>query len=453
MRSRFRVNRLFDAGYNSLVRKIILVVIVLAVLLPIAFLAMRSATPVLDLPSPVATLGQATPIAVRVRDPRGIRKMSAFLEQNGARYGVWEMPQPSSAAESTWKFTAGVKTTPQLKSGKAKLIVVATSNDLLGKTGRLEAEVMVVTQPPAVSADSEQHYLYLGMADLATFSLSGGWAEAGVRVGDEKFRAWPMPGGKPGFFSLYAFAWNMPPGTAPVVYASNGAGSDVTSPLVIRFPKKEQPKYTTHDLQVSDGFIQKVVGELDPNGSGDPVARFLKINNEMRRANNQTLSDLRFKTADRFLWSQPFARQSHSQAEASFADVRNYIYQGKKIDQQVHLGYDLAVTQHVGVEASNDGRVVYAAPLGIYGNCIVVDHGYGLQTIYGHMSQIDVHEGDMVKRGQVMGKSGQTGMAGGDHIHFAMQLDGVQIDPKEWWDPHWIQDHIAKRVDLPGFNR
>ena len=453
MRSRFRVNRLFDAGYNSLVRKIILVVIVLAVLLPIAFLAMRSATPVLDLPSPVATLGQATPIAVRVRDPRGIRKMSAFVEQNGARYGVWELPQPSGAAESTWKFTAGVKTTPQLKNGKAKLIVEATSNDLLGKTGRLEAEVTVVTQPPAVSADSEQHYLYLGMADLATFSLSGGWTEAGVRVGDEKFRAWPMPGGKPGFFSLYAFAWNMPPGTAPVVYASNGAGSDVTSPLVIRFPKKEQPKYTTHDLQVSDGFIQKVVGELDPNGSGDPVARFLKINNEMRRANNQTLSDLRFKTADRFLWSQPFARQSHSQAEASFADVRNYIYQGKKIDQQVHLGYDLAVTQHVGVEASNDGRVVYAAPLGIYGNCIVVDHGYGLQTIYGHMSQIDVHEGDMVKRGQVMGKSGQTGMAGGDHIHFAMQLDGVQIDPKEWWDPHWIQDHIAKRVDLPGFNR
>jgi len=51
-----------------------------------------------------------------------------------------------------------------------------------------------------------------------------------------------------------------------------------------------------------------------------------------------------------------------------------------------------------------------------------------------------------------MGLSGQTGMAGGDHIHFAMQLDGVQIDPKEWWDAHWIKDHIARRVELPGFN-
>ena len=427
--------------------------IAIALLLPIALLLARAATPVVDLLSPVSSLGQATPITVRVRDPRGIRKLAAFVEQSGARYSVWETAQPSDIADSTWNFTAGVKTTPQLRDGKARLILEATSNDLLRKTARLEREVTVVTQPPIISVDSDQHYLYLGMADLATFNVSGTWIEAGVRVGDQTFRAWPAPGGKPGFFSLFAFAWNMPPNTVPLVYASNGAGNEVTGPIVFQFPKKEQPRYTVHDLQVSDGFMQKVIGELDPNGSGDPVVRFLKINNEMRRANNKALSDLRIKTADRFLWSQPFARQSHSQAESSFADVRNYIYQGKKIDQQVHLGYDLAVTQHVGVEASNDGRVVYAAPLGIYGNCIVVDHGYGLQTIYGHLSQINVHQGDMVKRGQVMGLSGQTGMAGGDHIHFAMQLDGIQIDPKEWWDRHWIQDHIAKRVDLPGFNK
>jgi murein DD-endopeptidase MepM/ murein hydrolase activator NlpD len=310
----------------------------------------------------------------------------------------------------------------------------------------------VVTQPPTVSADSDQHYLYLGMADLATLNVTGGYTQAGVRVGDQAFRAWPMPGGKSGLFALYAFAWNMPPGTIPVAFAANGAGNDVTTPITVQFPKKEQPHYTVHDLQVSETFMQKVIGELDPNGSGDPVARFVKINSEMRKANNKTLADLQYKTADHWLFSQPFTRQSNAQTEASFADLRNYIYKGQKIDQQVHLGYDLAVTQHVGVEASNDGKVVYAAPLGIYGNCIVVDHGYGLQTIYGHLSRIDVHGGDMVKRGQAMGLSGMTGMAGGDHVHFAMQLDGVQIDPKEWWDPHWIQDHIARRVELPGFS-
>ena len=430
-------------------RKIIVAVVAIVVLLPVALLLALSATPVVDLPSSVTTLGQATPITLHVHDKHGIRRLVAFVEQNGSRYLVWEAAQPSRLPDSTWSFTAGTGTTPQLKDGPAKLILEATSNDLLRKSANSEREVTVVTRPPTVSVDSEQHYLYLGMADLATFNVSGSWKAAGVRVGDQTFRAWPMPGGKPGYFSLFAFAWNMPPNTIPVVYASNGAGNDVTSPIVVQFPKKEQPKYTVHDLQVSDHFMQKVLGELDPNGSGDPVSRFVKINSEMRQANNKVLSDLRFKTADKFLWSQPFIRQSHSQNEATFADVRNYMYQGKKIDQQVHLGYDLAVTQHVGVEASNDGQVVYAAPLGIYGNCIVVDHGYGLQTIYGHLSQINVHEGEMVKRGQVMGTSGQTGMAGGDHIHFAMQLDGVQIDPKEWWDIHWIKDHIAKRVELP----
>jgi murein DD-endopeptidase MepM/ murein hydrolase activator NlpD len=431
------------------VNKLLVIVIALVVLLPIAVLVARSATPVIDLRSASTYVGQSTPISIRVQDPRGIRRLTASLEQNGTQYPVFEAAQPSKSPDNTWNFAAGTKNTPQLQAGKARLIVEATSNDLLRKTARVEREVTVVTQPPTVSVDSDQHYLYLGMADLATFNISGDWAEAGVRVGDQKFRAWPMPGGKPGLFSIFAFAWNMPPDTVPVVYASNATGNDVTSPLVFQFPKKEQPKYTTHDLQVSDAFMQKVVGELDPNGTGDLVTRFVKINTEMRRANNNTLSDLQLKTADKFLWSQPFLRQSHSQAEATFADVRNYIYQGKKIDQQVHRGYDLAVTQHVGVQASNDGKVVYAAPLGIYGNCIVVDHGYGLQTIYGHLSKIDVHEGDMVKRGQVMGLSGQTGMAGGDHIHFAMQIDGVQIDAKEWWDEHWIHDHIAKRVVVP----
>jgi len=432
------------------VRKAIFFLLIVAVLLVVVVVA-RSKTPVLDFPAPVPSLGQATPVKVHVRDPHGVRNLVASVEQNGARYRVWELSQPSAAPDSVFTFAAGVKTTPQLKDGKATLIVEATSNDLLHKSAQLAQALTVVTQPPSVSVDGEQHYLYLGMADLVTFNVSGGWTEAGVHVGNQTYRAWPMPGGKPGLFSLFAFAWNMPADTAPVVYANNGTGNDVTGSMVFQFPKKEQPHYTTHDLQVSDAFLHKVVNELDPNGSGDPIARFVKINNEMRRANNLTLSQLRFKTADHFLWSQAFARQSHAQNEATFADVRNYIYQGKKIDQQVHLGYDLAVTAHVGVEAANDGRIVYAAPLGIYGNCVVVDHGYGLQTIYGHMSQINVHEGDTVKRGQVMGLSGMTGMAGGDHIHFAMQLDGVQIDPKEWWDPHWIQDHIAKRVDLSGF--
>jgi murein DD-endopeptidase MepM/ murein hydrolase activator NlpD len=439
--------------------RIFLVILILVVVLPIAVLQVLSATPVVELPSSLSALGTATPLAVHIRDPHGVRKIVALVEQNGVRYKAWENGQPARRVfwqrylpESTWNFSVGTKSTPQLKDGKARLIIEVTSNDFRGKTVSVARDVNVVTQPPMLSVDADQHYLYRGMADLVTFNVSGYATESGVRVGNESFRSWPTPGGKPGFFSLFAFTWNVPAGTVPVAYATNPAGNTVTGQMVVQFPRNEQPAYRVRDLQLDDRFIQKVVNELDPNGSGDMVTRFVKINSEMRRANNKTLADLRFKTEPRFLWSQPFQQQPNSKVEANFADVRNYIYQGKKIDQQVHLGYDLSITQHVGVQATNAGRVVYAAPLGIYGNCIVVDHGYGLQSIYGHLSEISVHEGDIVKRGQIMGKSGETGMAGGDHIHFSMQLDGVQIDPKEWWDAHWIKDHIARRVDLPGFH-
>jgi murein DD-endopeptidase MepM/ murein hydrolase activator NlpD len=156
---------------------------------------------------------------------------------------------------------------------------------------------------------------------------------------------------------------------------------------------------------------------------------------------------LRSRTEEKILWRGPFIH--YGQEEAMFADVRDYIYKGKKVDHQVHLGYDLADVQNEPVQAANDGRVVHASDLGIFGNCIVVDHGYGLQSIYGHLSRIDVKVGDMVKKGQAMGIAGSTGLATGVHIHFSMQIDGVQTNPREWWDEHWIHDRILSKLE-PG---
>ena len=195
--------------------------------------------------------------------------------------------------------------------------------------------------------------------------------------------------------------------------------------------------------------MTKLVNQIDPDGTLAPgpdiLSRFLKINGEMRRKNNQQLADLRSKTEEKILWNGPFLHWGKE--ESMFADVRNYIYKGKKIDQQVHLGFDLSDTANAPVHVANDGRVVWAADLGIYGNCVVVDHGYSLQSIYGHMNRIDVKVGDMVKKDQSLGVAGATGMAGGVHVHFSMQIDGVQVNPKEWWDEHWIHDRIMSKLD------
>jgi len=154
---------------------------------------------------------------------------------------------------------------------------------------------------------------------------------------------------------------------------------------------------------------------------------------------------LRLKTEEAMLWKGAFIRPK-TKNEAFFADRRTYTYNGKTVDEETHLGFDLADREHMPIVAPNSGKVIWAERLGIYGNCVVLDHGYGLQTIYGHMSQIDVKVGDSIAKGQKMGLSGQTGMAGGDHLHFSMQIDGAQVNPIEWWDEHWIHDRILSKL-------
>jgi murein DD-endopeptidase MepM/ murein hydrolase activator NlpD len=131
-----------------------------------------------------------------------------------------------------------------------------------------------------------------------------------------------------------------------------------------------------------------------------------------------------------------------------FAQARTYTYQGQEVDRQTHLGFDLASLAHAAVPAANRGKVLFAESFGIYGQCILIDHGLGLQTLYGHLSQFNVKAGDMVEKGQIIGNSGATGMAGGDHLHYEVMVSGQSINPIEWWDAHWLKDNITGKLAI-----
>jgi murein DD-endopeptidase MepM/ murein hydrolase activator NlpD len=432
-------------------KTIAFIMLVALIATPIGTLYLLSShTKVAFAPVPAA-IGAATPVTVHVANPHGLRRFTAVVEQNGARTTVFETRNPADRTkfwlaqvpDQDIHFTAGSKQAPNLKEGKARIIVEAESNDLRATTDTVSADVDVVLRPPTVTTDGFQHYINQGGSEMVLITPAGSWSEAGVRVGNDTYTSFPIASSTTERLALFAYPWDTPLNTVPIVYATNSGGTEATARFWFKvFPKK----FRMRDLAIDDRFLDKVVNQIDPGGSGDLLARFLKINGEMRRANNKTLADLRLKTADRFLWTEPFLQLANSKVESEFADVRSYIYKGKKVDQQVHLGFDLAVTAHTPVLASNDGKVIWAAPLGIYGNCIVLDHGYGLQSIYGHLSSIALKEGDMVKRGQEMGKSGSTGLAGGDHLHYSMQVGGVEVNPVEWWDAHWIKDHVQDRL-------
>ncbi len=424
------------------------------IVLVIAILLIASSSPTVSLDPRVKVIGTLTPIAADVTSGHGIRSLEVFLEQNGTRVQAGRLTWPSTRvwfwlhkhAPARYALKVGSKTAAGIKDGEATLIIEATANDLRGSTATLRRQVTIATGPPMVSADGEQHYINQGGSEVIRIDPSGYWTEAGVRVGKYTFRSFPMPNG-PGRFSIYAYPWDLPADVVPMVFANNPAGAEATASFSYKlFPKPPRKR----DFELTDDVMRRLVEQIAPGGSGDILNRFLAINRVMRRENNATLAALRDKTQPRFLFTQPFRQQPDSKVESVFADVRSYMYHGKKVDEEVHLGFDLSVTQHVPVLAANEGIVVFAERLGIYGNCVVVDHGYGVQTIYGHLSEIAVKPGDAVKQGQAMGRSGSTGLALGDHIHFSMQVDGVEVNPVEWWDGHWLHDHVWARLGLQG---
>jgi murein DD-endopeptidase MepM/ murein hydrolase activator NlpD len=340
-----------------------------------------------------------------------------------------------------------------LKEGRATLRITA-QNDSWGRffrggQGELVLDLPVRFMPPQVGVLTSQHYINQGGCDMVLFTVSAGTAESGVQVGPYFFTSFPVKESMPQTrLALFAYPYNVDRSTQARIVARDDAGNETLANFTHEvFPKK----FHTDTIALTDEFMNRVVPPImgqtpEMNDEGSLLKNFLEINGRLREIDSQRLVEFSKHTSSTFLWKQPFVRLP-SKTEASFADYRTYTYNGQVVDHQTHLGFDLAESEHMSIRASNDGTVVFAGFFGIFGNAVVIDHGCGLQSLYGHMSSIAVKEGDNVKRDQEIGRSGQTGLAGGDHLHLTMLLDGIPINPIEWWDPHWIHDRVQAKLE------
>jgi len=205
-------------------------------------------------------------------------------------------------------------------------------------------------------------------------------------------------------------------------------------------------------INITENFLLTKMPELQhlAVNAATPLEQYLFISRSIRAANEKTLLALKTKSADAMLWSGPFIHMPRAAERARFGDFRTYMYQAQKIDEQTHMGLDLASLTRADIPAANDGLVVFAEFLGIYGNVVVVDHGQGLMSLYSHMSQIGVSVGNAVQKGQILGQTGTTGLALGDHLHFGILMQGLEVQPLEWLDPKWIRDNIVGRMKMPA---
>ncbi len=399
--------------------------------------APRTVTLVLDAPA-----GKLAAVEVRV-------------VQQGTPRTVLAEDLSGAGARSLRKPVTLDATALKLQEGPAELEVDA--RDALWRPRpprgpRLVQRFTVDLTPPKLELRTATGYVKHAGAGVVVFRAEGA-TRAGVRVGTEFFPGVaglaPDPAVQVALFTIPYHGPEVPPS----VVAEDEAGNERVIAVPVTFLPTKFPKDT---IRLTEAFLRRKLVELAPqtpsNASPEELLQaFLRVNREGRQAAEAKFRELgRGPSASTPLWTGAFRQQPNTKVFANFPEQRTYEMDGRTVDTQWHLGIDLASNRQSPVEASNAGRVVFTGPNGIYGNVVVLDHGLGLMSLYGHLSEIAVKVGQPVQRGEVLGRSGETGLAGGDHVHFAMLVRGVYTSPIEWWDDHWLRDRIVKPLADAG---
>lgn len=311
-------------------------------------------------------------------------------------------------------------------------------NFLKGNRSVVSLEMMIDTTPPKINIVHSERYINPGGTGIMIYRQSDPEAVTGVVVNKNYFPGFLVGDGRDDtYISYFALPYDATDLTGSFVTAEDAAANQTKVSFASHFKKKAFKK---DRINVGNSFLDRKIPEFEQNYQnmqGNHVEKYLYINNEVREQNNNQISLLCKNPHPERLWSGSFRRMSGS-TRSGYADHRTYYYDNKPIDKQVHLGIDIASTKHADVKAAEKGIVVHADYLGIYGNMVLLDHGQGVYSLYSHLSQINVSPGDQVEKDAVLGLTGTTGMAGGDHLHFSMLINGIFVTPKEWWDQHWI---------------
>jgi murein DD-endopeptidase MepM/ murein hydrolase activator NlpD len=337
----------------------------------------------------------------------------------------------------------------KLHDGPAAIKFIATDYSLFKNQTILSRPVTISTVPPQIYLLNPVNNANQGGTCFIAFRVSKPSALTGVYVNDYFTPGYTtLIDNKPtslAYFALPTDAANAK--TKISIFARDDAGNEARISLPCNLKAK---KFRADKVNLGDAFLQQKMPEFQatiPQMQGKTLVEvFGYINTQMREENRKTILNVCSKSINKKLWEGAFLRMSNAAPTALFGDQRTYMVGGKPFGNSIHLGVDLASTAHAIIEAANNGIVVFAGPLGIYGNAVIIDHGFGLFSLYGHLSSIETAVGKDVKKQEKIGLSGLSGLAGGDHLHFSILVGGEFVNPQEWWDPHWIEDNVNKKM-------
>jgi murein DD-endopeptidase MepM/ murein hydrolase activator NlpD len=442
---------------------IILFILIFLPMLVMVVIRMESEQPSIrfELSSPF--IGMDKWLDISLEDHKsGLKRFWVAILQDGKEATLLEKHFPASGIlhkGSVRSESIRIKIEPQkinLKDGKAmlRMVVVDYSWKSWGKGNRFyfEKEITIDTQAPIARVLTRAHNISPGGSNAVAYVLSEPCDISGVQVADHLYPGYPAPGGNRDIhLAFFALNDQQQSGTEIYLMAQDRAGNQSKTGFPHYIKTKRFKKDT---IQISDRFILEKLPEFEKaladQNLKDPLDKFLFINRDIRARNKVVLDKLMQQSDPTMYWNGTFLRLPKSATRSNFGDRRTYLYKGKTVDKQTHLGIDLASLAMSPVPAANSGKVIFAETLGIYGRLIVIDHGYGLFSMYAHLSSFNVPVGQMVKKGDIIGITGKSGLAGGDHLHYSVLMNGTFVDPLEWWDASWIQNNITDKIERSG---
>jgi murein DD-endopeptidase MepM/ murein hydrolase activator NlpD len=417
--------------------------------------------PTLNFVPKAAFLSQGQEFHLSVKDTkRGIRRVKVSISQEGRELTVLEKKFPFRGLmnrEGIHRQDESFIIDPsELKLAQGRLDIQVQAWDYSRRGGGdgnmtlLQHRMTVDTIPPSIRAISRMHNINQGGSCLTIYQASSDCEKSGVFVNNDFFPGYPAQGkaGEGIHLAYFALPHNVAKDTSIYLWAKDQANNESKRSFNYHIRPK---RFRTDRIKITDRFLDAILpyfASYSFSAEDTDIEKYIKINKDLRKENHLALIKLCEKSSPERFWEGSWLRLKNAATMARYGDKRLYFYKGKKIDEQFHLGVDLASLAHSPVMAGNGGRIIFAGKLGIYGLAVVIDHGQGLTSLYAHLSNIDVSSDQKVNKGEVIGQTGHTGLAAGDHLHFAVMVHGIPVNPIEWWDDHWIQDNVMRKLAL-----
>jgi len=392
------------------------------------------------------------PLKLVLEDDTGIKEYKVIMSDGKSKETVdlAKLANPQKRIELSIKPPAGL----ELEGDRALLEIEVRDKSLwnyfLGNSAKKLVHIHIDRKKPDLYIVTNSYGIRKGGSALVIFHCQDkNLKEFFIKTNfGKKFQAQPFF--KDGYYiALIAWPITQERFRADIVaYDKAGNRSKAYIPLYLK-----QKRYRISKITLKDSFLQgkieTLAQEYPETANMTPIQKFKFVNETLRERNEKLIHELASKVSQARIDDfpiTPFYPLKNAAVVASFGDHRYYYYKGKLVSESYHMGLDLASVRQAPVKLGNDGEVVYADFNGIYGNMPLIDHGLGLYTLYAHCSTLYVKKGDEVAKGETIAKTGSTGLALGDHLHFGVLVQGIEVRPEEWMDRKWIKDNVTQVI-------